>query len=343
MSRSSVTAFFLLAVASVPAVNTAHAQPKPPSAVPMQEWTVPWEKSRPRDPAVAPDGKVFFVGQVGNYIARLDPTTGDFKRYELDPGTLPHNCVVDARGMVWFSGNANGMIGRLDPATGAITKFPMPDPAVKDPHTLVFDKKGDIWFTAQNSNYIGHLAVGTGKIRLLKMPTAGAKPYGIALDSRGRPWFNLFGTSTLASVDPQTMEMKTYKLADERTRDRRIAITSDDKIWYADYSRGFLGKLDPVTSKVEEWQLPGGGMSLPYGMTVDDKDRLWVAETGVQPNRLVGFDPKTSSFFSMTNIASGGGVVRYMIFDKKSKLLWFGTDANTIGKAEVNGTVKVAM
>jgi len=343
MSRSCVTALFLLSVALVPAVSTAHAQQKPAVAVPMQEWTVPWEKTRPRDPAVAPDGKIFFVGQVGNYIARLDPKTGEFKRYELDAGTLPHNCIVDLHGMVWFSGNANGMIGRLDPATGAVTKFLMPDPAVRDPHTLVFDKKGDIWFTAQNANYMGHLAVGTGKIRLLKMPVAGSRPYGIEIDSKGRPWFNLFGTNMLAMVDPATMEMKTYKLADDRTRNRRIGITSDDKIWYTDYSRGYLGRLDPVTSKVDEWQLPGGGMSLPYGMTVDDKDRLWVAETGVQPNRLVGFDPKTASFFSMTNVASGGGVIRHMVFDKKAKLLWFGSDANTIGKAEVSVTVKVAM
>ena len=42
----------------------------------LTEWTVPWPESRPRDPAVAPDGRVWFVGQAGNYVAVLDPVKG---------------------------------------------------------------------------------------------------------------------------------------------------------------------------------------------------------------------------------------------------------------------------
>ena len=70
-------------------------------------------------------------------------------------------------------------------------------------------------------------------------------------------------------------------------------------------------------------------------MAVDDKDRLWMVETGSQPNRLVGFDPKTEKFFGITPIPSGGGTVRHMMFDKQSGQIWFGTDNNTIGRAEV--------
>ena len=318
------------------------------TTVPVQDFSVPWgREGRPRDPAVAPDGKVFFVGQEGNYVARLDPKTGEFKKYEIDPGTNPHSCIVDARGHVWYSGNRNGMIGRLDPATGAITRFPIPDTTVKDPHTMVFDRRGNIWFTAQGSNTVGHLDVTSGKYRLVKMPLPAGKrstnPYGIALDSKGRPWFNLFATNMIGTLDPVTLELKTYPLAHEQTLDRRIAITSDDKIWYVDYRRGFLGKLDPVTSRVDEWQLPGGPSSLPYGMTVDDRDRLWVAESNPQkPNRLVGFDSKTKAFFSITELQGDKNTVRYMIFDPKSKMIWFGSDAGFIGRADVSG-VKTAM
>ena len=165
--------------------------------VPIKEWTVPWAKSRPRDPAVAPDGKIFFVGQVGNYVARLDPASGEFKKYDLDPGTNPHNLIVDARGQVWYAGNRNGTIGKLDPATGAITRYPMPDSTARDPHTQVFDPQGNIWFTMQNSNFVGHLLTASGKITLVKMTTPGAKPYGMTLDSEGRPYFDLFGTARI--------------------------------------------------------------------------------------------------------------------------------------------------
>ncbi|MDP9178463.1 MAG: hypothetical protein M3O61_12345, partial [Gemmatimonadota bacterium] len=46
------------------------------SPVAITEWTVPWEKTRPRDPYVDGQGRVWFVGQEGNYVARLDPVSG---------------------------------------------------------------------------------------------------------------------------------------------------------------------------------------------------------------------------------------------------------------------------
>ena len=303
-------------------------------AVAITEWTVPWEKSRPRDPYVAPDGRVWFVGQVGNYVAVLDPKSGKFQRFELEDGALPHNLVVDGKGQVWYAGNGNGHIGRLDPATGKVTRFAMPD-GVRDPHTLVFDRAGNLWFTAQQSARIGRLTTATGKVDVASV-AARSRPYGIEIDAKGTTWVVLFGTNTIVSVDPKSMALREYKLPHEAARPRRIALTSDGRVWYVDYTRGFLGRLDPATGKVDEWANPLGPRSLPYAMAVDDRDRLWFVETGNQPNRLVGFDPRASKFFSITDIAeSGAGTVRHMVFHKPTRTIWFGTDAGTIGRATV--------
>jgi virginiamycin B lyase len=312
--------------------------------VPTNEWQVPWgAQGRPRDPFAAADGHVYFVGQNGNYIARLDPKSGEFKQYTIDAGTNPHNLIVDNSGMVWYAGNRNGMIGKLNPLTGEITRFPMPDERVKDPHTLVFDAKGDIWFTAQNSGAVGHLETKTGKIRLA-FTGAQTRPYGIVLNSKGTPWFNLFGTDMIATIDPKTMDVKTFKLPDAKTRGRRIALTSDDVVWYTDYTRGYLGRLDPRTGQVEEFAMPGGFQSLPYGMASDDKDRIWITENFPgKGSRLLGFDPKTRKFFAETAVGRPEtNTIRHMYFDKKTGLLWFGTDQGTIGRADV-GKVKTVM
>jgi virginiamycin B lyase len=339
--RSSALSLALLltAFASTAGAQTAQGVPaKPDTIQPVQisEWTVPWEKTRPRDPYVAPDGRVWFVGQAGNYVAVLEPNSGEFKRYEIDPGTHPHNLIVDRQGAVWYAGNRNGMIGKLDPATGNITRYQMPAD-VRDPHTLVFDRAGEnIWFTAQQSNYVGRLNMRTGKTDVVKMTTPRSRPYGIVVDAKGRVWFNQFGAPKIASIDPKTLEVKEYDLPNDRARDRRIGVTSDGKVWYVDYTRGYLGRLDPATSKVDEWQNPSGAQSMPYAMTVDDRDRIWYVETGIQPNRLVGFDPKQGKVFSITPIAQSGGLtVRHMIYHAPTKSIWFGTDANTIGQAKV--------
>jgi virginiamycin B lyase len=308
------------------------AQGGPPQP-PINEWTVPWERTRPRDPYVDRQGKVWFVGQTGHYVGMLDPSTGQFRRYELDPGTGPHNLIVAPDGIVWYSGNLTGHIGRLDPATGRITKYPMPDSTIRDPHTMVFDRRGDIWFSAQSGNVVGKLTVATGAVRLVRVPTPRARPYGIMMDQQDRPWIVLFGTNKIATVDPASFVLREYTLPRPETRPRRIAITSDGAIWYGDYAAGYLGRLDPRTEQVQEWPLPGGATSRPYAVMNDDQDRVWVVEVGAQPNMFVGFDTRTRQFLPSRPVPSGGGVVRHMMFDPTSHAIWFGSDNGTIGRA----------
>ncbi len=305
------------------------------ATVQIKEWPVPWEASRPRDPFVDQQGRVWFVGQRTHYAAYLDPTTGEFERFDLGEGTGPHNLIVDPEGIVWFTGNAASHIGKLNPATGEITRIPMPDPAVRDPHTLVLDQSGTIWFTAQFSNHVGKLDRATGEVRLIPVPTPNSRPYGIVVDRQGRPWFNEFGANKIGMIDPTTLELKEYTLPYPNARGRRIAATSDGAVWYADYARGSIGRLDPASGEVKEWPSPGGSRSQPYGMALDSSERIWVVETGSNPNRLVGFDPRTEQYFSVTEIPSGGGAVRHMSYHEPTGSIWFGTDTNTIGQAVV--------
>ena len=39
---------------------------------PLPEWPVPWKNTRPSDPAVEATGRVWFVGQEGDYLGWLD-------------------------------------------------------------------------------------------------------------------------------------------------------------------------------------------------------------------------------------------------------------------------------
>lgn len=137
-----------------------------------KEWEVPFgATTRPRDPYADRQGRVWFVGQAGNYVAYLDSKRGDFKRYEIDPGTNPHNLVVE-KGMVWFTGNRNNRIVKLDPSTGKLTTYMIPDSTVRDPHTMIFDpKSGVAWFTAQSAGAVGRFEPNTGQFRLWKQGT----------------------------------------------------------------------------------------------------------------------------------------------------------------------------
>jgi len=86
------------------------------------------------------------------------------------------------------------------------------------------------------------------------------------------------------------MMLEEIELPRKDARPRRLVITIDNSIWYVDYTEGFLGRYDQNTGNFKEWPLPGGKGARPYGMAVDDNDNLWFVETGLCPNRFVGFN-----------------------------------------------------
>jgi len=303
-----------------------------PIQVEFKEWLLPWEDTRPRDPDVAPNGVIWLVGQGGDYAARFDPETEQFRRKELPPGTGPHNIIIDRDGTLWIAGNRQAFIGRMNSMSGELKRYALPEEDARDPHTLVFSGNDEIWFTLQWGNAAGRFNKRSGDFDLVQMPVDLARPFGIRMDSKGHPWIALLGTNALVTIDPQSMALQTKYLPRENARLRRLAITRDNKIWYSDYAQGFIGLYDPETGEFSEWKTPSEN-SLPYAMAIDPLERIWFVETGPQPNLLVGFDPASGTFFSVTPIPNGNGSVRNMVYDPNRNSLWFGTDTNFLTQA----------
>ena len=280
--------------------------------VTIREWAVPTKGAHPHDPAVGPDGSLWFTEQMANKLGRLDPKTGEFKEYSLAEGknSGPHGLVADRDGNIWFTANFAGYIGKLDPSTGKITEYKMPTEKADDPHTAAFDANGILWFTVQGGNMVGRLDPATGKIQLKEVPTESALPYGIQINSKGVPFFCELGTHKMASVDPKSMAITEYNLPDS-ARPRRLAIAADDTVYFTDFKGGHLGVLNTATGAVKMYPSPGGPESNPYGIVITPDGMVWYSESGLKPNTIVRFDPKTETF-ARANIPSGGGVVRNM-------------------------------
>ena len=305
----------------------------------IQEWVVPYQ-GRPRDPFVAGDDAVWFVGQSGHYLGRFTPSTASFYKYDLGEQAGPHNLIVSSKGIVWYAGNLKGYIGRFDPATQQLRKIPMPDEKATDPHTLVFDHdERHIWFTVQWGNFVGRMSLADASIELIPVPTPQARPYGIRLAPDGALWIALLGTHKLARVDPETLTLTEVSIPNQDARPRRLEITDDGRVWYADYATGVLGLYDPESEVFKEWTLPGGDGARPYGTALDQHGRIWVV-TGTQPNYFVGFDTTMEAIVSVTAIPSGAGTVRHMDYDSRTETVWFGTDTQNLGRAQVNRRLK---
>jgi virginiamycin B lyase len=319
-------------------------KPAPPAVVipgkvgvTFQEWKLPTPGTRPHDPLAAPDGTIWYSGQMASLLGHIDPKTGDIKEYRTStPMSGPHGLVMDKQGNIWFTANFKSYIGKFDPKTGEFTEYPL-DPAARDPHTPVLDQNGKLWFTVQGANMVGRLDPATGEAKTVPVPTRKANPYGMTVTSKGVPYFVEFGSNKIASVDPETMAIHEYILPNEESRPRRVAIASDDALYYTDYGRGYLGRFDTKTGKVTgEWPSPGGPQSQPYGITIVN-DIVWYSESAVKPNTLVRFDPKTEKFQTWT-IPAGGGVVRNMMHFADGKLVLTESGENVVALVTVKNS-----
>ena len=322
-----VKAIVLVALAAAAVAEVAFVRAAAPAdtvEVKIEEWLTPSSPPYPHDPAVAPDGSIWYSGQRANVVGRFDPATQQFKEFALPtPKSGPHGIIADKAGNIWYSGNSAGVIGKLDPRTGKITEYKMPDPKARDPHTMAFNRAGLMYFTVQAGNFVGTLdpSAPDGAIKLVSPPTANARPYGIMLNSKEVPFFDEFNAPNIGSIDPKTLKITEYPLPDKGARPRRIAIAKDDTVYYTDYARGFLGRLDPKSGKVEEFASPGGPESKPYAVGITSDGSVWYAETGDDThNVLVRFNPDTKKMQTFP-IPGGGGTVRNLDI-AKGDVIW---------------------
>ncbi|MEX1010711.1 MAG: hypothetical protein WDZ29_01485 [Balneolaceae bacterium] len=302
----------------------------------VEDWNVPFDERWSRDPYVAPDGSIYFVGQWTHYVGRFNPVTEEFREYELDDGTGPHTVVVSSEGAVWFTSFSDDHIGSVDPESGEVVKYETEN-YLRGPHTIAFDRNENFWFTAYRGNGIGHFDVSTGEITGLEVPTPGGTPYGIVMSpDMAQPWFGYFGSNRIATVNPESMEIEEVVLPREEIRVRRLNVTSDGRVWYGDYAGGMLGVYDPSDGSIREWPMPHGEDSRPYAVLTDDRDRLWISATGLNPNHLVLFDTVNEEFQGSVEIPVGRGAIRNMNFDPENRAIWFGTDIGYIGRLVID-------
>jgi streptogramin lyase len=98
------------------------------ASVRIEEWNLPAVDLFPHDPAVAPDGALWYTGMDSNTLGRLDVSKGQFRSYPLkSPDSGPHGLVANSAGNIWFTANYKGYIGKLDPKSGTVTEFSLPD------------------------------------------------------------------------------------------------------------------------------------------------------------------------------------------------------------------------
>lgn len=183
-------------------------------------------------------------------------------------------------------------------ARAEITEYPVPI-ASELPHDLVVGPDQRIWVTAFWNSLMWALDPATGRYESYAVndqPQVAAQVRALSFARDGTLWLVNGGTESVVRLDPRTRKFATYKVG---IYPHDIALDSHGDVWVNDY----FGKTEGVArvkaddGSVTRFALPSAklpasaGVPLPYGMQVDNKDRLWSAQLAA--NTLARYDIAT--------------------------------------------------
>jgi Carboxypeptidase regulatory-like domain len=145
-------------------------------------------------------------------------------------------------------------------------------------------------------------------------------PHGITQAKDGHVYTAEIDESSIGELDPETGKVIQYETP---TRSTPHTIRSDSKgnVWFTEMQGvSKIGKLDAITKKITEWDpSPSDTNAHYYGMTVDQKDRVWAV--GMTSHKIVGYDPKTDKWSVYATPTQPSGPRRPTV-DSKGKV-WF--------------------
>ncbi|HLB07682.1 MAG TPA: lyase [Alphaproteobacteria bacterium] len=271
-------------LASVPALAVADE---------VRYFDVP-KGDRPHDVAPAPDGTVWYTGQVAGVLGRLDPKSGEVERIPLGQGSRPHGVIVGPDGAAWVTDAGLNAILRVDPASKEVKSWQLPkERADANLNTAAFDGAGRIWFTGQSGIY-GRLDPKTGGMTVWDAPR-GRGPYGITATPSGQIWFVSLAGSYLARPYLESGEVEVIEPPKKGSGPRRVWSDSKGRPWVSEWNAGSLSVYDSEKKTWQSWRLPGE-IPRAYAVYVDDADKVWVSD--FPGNAILRFDPKTEKFES---------------------------------------------
>src|SRR5258708_36233643 len=123
------------------------------------------------------DGTIWYTGNTGVLIGKLDPKTGAVTEYPMpDPNAkAPHTLIFDKAGILWFTVQNANRIGRLDPKTGEIKLLTPPTPKSR-PYGMAVHSQGLVLVVQFRLHSVSAVDPGPPHIQEHKRPDPRARP-----------------------------------------------------------------------------------------------------------------------------------------------------------------------
>src|SRR5438093_4857471 len=302
----------------------------------IDEWEVGDRASVQHDIVVDhATGAVYSADTTKDMLYRLDPATGERRKFKIpdaglplggvfsgvgnvlppnaDAHVAPHSLQVAPDGKLWVTLCLGNKIGIFDPATEHWTLIDQREGLY--PHTLRFDQKGRAWYTLAVSNHVAMIDPSTMEQRTIRLP---ARSWMQALAVRITPLLVRSGLPLPETVSEGAMLPVPYG----------IDIGPDGGVWFSQLNVRRIGRIDPDTGRYELFDTPFPG---PRRLRFDAHGNLWIP--GFSAGVLARFNPRTSEFrtWNLPTRPKGTETPYALNVDRRTDAVWIcGTNSDTL-------------
>lgn len=128
----------------------------PPAAARIQEYLIPRAGNFPHDPAVSPEGIVWYTDQSNSYIGRLDPASDAITDYPT-PNSGPYGITIGPDDRIWYNEASSSLMVAFDPRTEAMQTVAIPTPGCVVRHIVTDLPRRRIWPALSGTGRIGRI------------------------------------------------------------------------------------------------------------------------------------------------------------------------------------------
>lgn len=301
------------------------------------EFKLPENNTSPLFPVYDKNHNVIWVGDTkvnSSRIWEFDLDSKKFTEHKFSGTNIISKIALDQAGTIWYIDPFSKLLGNynLTSDTNELIKIPT-NGTVAD---LVANQK-NVWIIVSDLDKILRYDIQSKNFTTNSIPTAHGSPIGITIDNNGYLWI-VEAVGKILRIDPSDLQMLEFSPKGNLTLKLPVAIKSDPAtgdIYVAEHGEDAVFAFYTQNETFKRLPLHPDPDALPFGMTFDIHENLWVAEHTV--NKIAVLDPRTGQSTEV-EIPSANPLTQWLTSDSKGNVWLAEPGGSAIGV--VNNTGK---
>jgi len=258
------------------------------------KYHLPDATSEPLFPTYDDARKVIWIGDSkinSSRIWEFKINTKEFVEHKIAVRSVTSS-ALDEKGDLWYVDPVSKLLGHYNPENK--TNDIVPIPVNSTLTNMVIDSRGNVWISATSANLFMKYDTHTMTFSKIMTPTPHASPVGLAIDGSGKIWA-AEAIGKIASIDPLTGKITEYAPSNGILR-IPVAVQPNrfgDIVYVSQHGEDAIFSFDINTQTFTRYLIGNDTRALPFGMTFDNDENLWIAEHTI--DKIAVFDPKTGS------------------------------------------------